>query len=231
MLLIIPDKPDGERDAVASAWGEEGGTVLRLARFWEPPPVEPLLVRVYGPDTFCLVVAQKLGLELVSPPDDLVLRVGEADLKRRIVRETLGGLQDFPAFVKPLVPKLFRAGVYASQEALLVECRGLEDSTELLVAEPVTILCEARAFVLRGQLQSCAVYEGEGSLAEARSFLSGLAERLVLPVTCVLDAALIEGRGWALLEANATWGAGLNGCDARSILPCLKAAVARDRER
>ncbi len=31
--------------------------------------------------------------------------------------------------------------------------------------------------------------------------------------------------GWAFLEANATWGAGLNGCDPVAVLPCLAAAT------
>ena len=42
-------------------------------------------------------------------------------------------------------------------------------------------------------------------------------------MTWVLDAALI--RGWALLEANAAWGAGLNGCDPRGAMACIAEAT------
>ena len=67
LTLIIPDKPDPERDSVANAWENSGGTVLRLGRFWDPPELISADVRVYGNDTFCLVLAQKLCLDLISP--------------------------------------------------------------------------------------------------------------------------------------------------------------------
>src|SRR5687767_8174705 len=82
LLLLIPDKDDEERAAIADVWAAAHGEVLRLGRFWEPPQVEPRRVRVYGNDTFCLVLAQKLSLELVSPPDDLLLRLEPTHLKR-----------------------------------------------------------------------------------------------------------------------------------------------------
>ena len=72
LTLLIPDKSDVERDAVAAAWERAGGEVLRLGRFWEPPSLEAASVRVYGNDTFGLVLAQKLGLALISPADDLL---------------------------------------------------------------------------------------------------------------------------------------------------------------
>lgn len=54
--LLIPEKADPERDAVASAWEEAGGVALRFGRFWDPPPLDKERVRVYGNDTFCLVL-------------------------------------------------------------------------------------------------------------------------------------------------------------------------------
>ena len=41
--LLIPDKPDVERDAVATAFETGGGAVHRIARFWDPPIFEPSL--------------------------------------------------------------------------------------------------------------------------------------------------------------------------------------------
>ena len=61
LTLVIPDKPDVERDAVAASWHAQGGTVLRLGRFWEPPALDVATIRVYGNETFALVLAQKLG--------------------------------------------------------------------------------------------------------------------------------------------------------------------------
>jgi hypothetical protein len=45
-----------------------------------------------------------------------------------------------------------------------------------------------------------------------------------LPRSCVLDVGLLDRGGWVLIEANAAWGSGLNGCDAAAVLPCIEAA-------
>lgn len=228
LTLLIPEKADPERDAVARAWREGGGSVLRIDRFWSPPEVDRQRVRLYGNDTFCLVLAQKLGLELVSPPDDLLLTVDPVWLQRELHGSTLEGAARaaFPRFIKPLVPKQFRARVYRGPAELEEECRGLTANTAVLSAEGVEIQAEARAFVLDQQVRTCSLYEGgEGPAPEAEAFLSAFAHATPLPRTCVLDAALIRGRGWALLEANATWGAGLNGCDPTQAVACIAEAT------
>ncbi|WP_164000977.1 ATP-grasp domain-containing protein [Pyxidicoccus caerfyrddinensis] len=227
LTLLIPDKADPERDAVALTWEAGGGTVLRLGRFWSPPDVDRTRVRLYGNDTFCLVLAQKLGLSLVSPPDDLLLKVDASLVKREVRGATLEQVasEAFPRFIKPLVPKVFRAAVWPGPEALAEECRGLAPETPVLSSEVASLRAEARGWVLDGRVRTCAVYEGEGSVAEAEAFLATVARAAPLPRTCVLDAALVEGRGWALLEANAAWGAGLNGCDAAEAARCITEAT------
>jgi hypothetical protein len=42
----------------------------------------------------------------------------------------------------------------------------------------------------------------------------------------VVDVGLIAGRGWAVIEFNAAWGAGLNGCDPEKVLPAILEASA-----
>jgi hypothetical protein len=54
--LLISDKPDVERDALAKSFERCGGVVHRIGRFWDPPTFEPSTVRVYGADAFCLVL-------------------------------------------------------------------------------------------------------------------------------------------------------------------------------
>ncbi|WP_342378170.1 ATP-grasp domain-containing protein [Myxococcus stipitatus] len=226
LQLLIPAKADPERDAVARAWEVGGGTVLRVDRFWSPPEVEPAKTRVYGNDTFCLVLAQKLGLTLESPVDDLLLSVDASWLGREVLGSTLEQVVTgpFPRFIKPQVPKLFRARVWNEPEALLAECRGLDPKTLVLSSEVVDLRAEARAWVLDGHVVTCALYEGEGHVSTARSFLDTVARQTRLPPACVLDAAWVEGSGWVLLEANAAWGAGLNGCDASEAARCIAAA-------
>ena len=227
LTLLIPDKADTERDAIAREWESRGGTVLKLGRFWSPPDVDRARVRLYGNDTFCLVLAQKLGLTLVSPPDDLLLTVDASLLKREVRGATLEQVasEAFPRFIKPLVPKVFRAAVWPGPEALAEECRGLAPDTPVLSSDVVSLRAEARAWVLDVRVRTCAVYEGDGSVTEAEAFLATVAREAALPRTCVLDAALVEGQGWALLESNAAWGAGLNGCDAAKAVHCIAEAT------
>lgn len=226
LTLLLPDKADVERDAVADAWVAAGGKAERIGRFWDPPAYAAGSVRLYGNDTFCLVLAQKLSLELISPPDDLPLSLPEAFVKRRLLASSLGdvGALDYPAFIKPLVPKLFKAAVYRSHADLLAECRGLDGGTGVLVSDIVTFESEVRIFILHGQVLDLAVYEGHAMQDEARAFAEQVSQQECLPAACVLDVGWIAGRGWAVIEANAAWGAGLNGCDAAKVLPAIAAA-------
>jgi ATP-grasp domain-containing protein len=143
--LLISDKPDVERDSVAEAFARCGGAVHRIGRSWDPPYVDPSSVRVYGADSFCLVLQQKLGFTLCSPNDDLLLRVPPDSLKRTISRQNLGETRaiTFPVFIKPVTPKQFRGAVYASHDQLTEECRGLPSDTAIFVSEPVTLTTEA----------------------------------------------------------------------------------------
>jgi hypothetical protein len=231
LILVVPAKGDDERDRVAEAWRAEGGEVLALDRFWEPPPLERSRVRLYGADAFCLVLAQKLNLTLLSPPDDLLLHLDREALGRSVQGGIFANARtlSYPTFIKPQVPKLFRAGVYDSPEALSRECTGLEPDAALLISEVVRFVAEVRAFVLDGEVRTCALYEGTASLPDAEVFVRSVVKRmstaLALPETYVLDVGLIEGHGWAVIEANATWGAGLNGCNPGEVARCIARAT------
>lgn len=226
-LLLLPDKADIERDAVAHAWQAHGGRVRRLGKFWQPSALDSARVCLYGNDTFCLVIAQKLGLQLVSPDDAILMQCPPQLLQREVHLRELGtlGTRDFPLFVKSLVPKLFRSAVYDTLATLERQCQGLEASTAVLTSEVVHFVAEARSFIHQRQVLDCAIYEDQADLQDARSCVEALVRSLPLPETCVLDVGLIEGKGWAFLEANASWGAGLNGCDPTKVLPAIKAAT------
>jgi hypothetical protein len=228
LILVTPSKPDVERDAVAQAWLDGGGTVERLDRFWEPPGyLDRNLVRLYGNDTFCLVVAQKLNLALLSPDERILASAPDFLVKRRVSLAQLAVLEPgvFPVFVKPVVPKQFRAAVYASLAELERECRGLEKNTEILVSDIVRLHAEARAFMLDSVIRTVSVYQGAGNDDQAAYFAERVIQALELPRTCVVDVGLIDDGTWVFIEANATWGAGLNGCNATAAAACVAAAT------
>jgi hypothetical protein len=225
-ILVIPARADVERDQVASAWAATGGDVTRLARFWEPPRLERSRVRVYGDDTFCLVLAEVLGLVLVSPPDDLLLNLDQPMLGRDVGAVALADAAsiEFPRFVKPIVPKQFPAGVYEDWGSLDAVTQGLEPDAVLIQSEPVHFAAEARVFVLDGEVAAAGLYEGAAPLDHVRSCIAAVGDWIALPSTVVLDLGWLDGR-WVVIEANATWGAGLNGCDAAAVIACIAAAT------
>jgi len=127
-------------------------------------------------------------------------------------------------FVKPVMPKQFRGAVYESNEELEAECRGLPPETAILVAETLAFTAEVRTFVLEGVVLDAAVYEGTSDGTGAVAFVGALANSMLLPRTVVVDVGLIDGRGWAVIESNAAWGAGLNGCNAERVLEAIVSA-------
>jgi hypothetical protein len=130
----------------------------------------------------------------------------------------------YPVFIKPVVPKQFAAAVWPSAQAVTIATQGLAADTEIIVSSVATFVAEARAFVLDGHVRACAVYEGAADVEDARRFAEHIASNVELPRTCVVDVGLLEDRTWAIVECNATWGAGLNGCDAPSVIECIAAA-------
>jgi hypothetical protein len=227
LTLVIPAREDTERDAVAAAWVGRGWNVCRLERFWEPPMLDRTEVRLYGDMTFCLFLAERLGLELISPPDDLLLRVDARWLGRDIQGMMLENAlkRPYPMFVKSVVPKLFRAAVYDDPSDLEQETMGLAGDTLVLVSELVGFSSEARCLVLQNEVVSAAIYEGNASVGEPASFAQNFADAHAVAATYILDVGWIDRHGWAVIEANAVWGGGLNGCDPEAMVDCLAVAT------
>ena len=223
---MIPAVADVERDQVARAWAAAGGDVKRLARFWEPPRFDRGCVRLYGNDTFCLVLAEVLGLVLVSPPDDFLLNLDQCMLGRDVRAVALSDAAsiEFPRFVKPIVPKQFPARVYEDWDTLDAVTRGLDPGAVVIHSEPVHFEAEARVFVRDGEVAAAGLYEGTAPLDRVPACIAAVTNRISLPPTVVLDLGWLDGR-WVVVEANATWGAGLNGCDATAVIACIATAT------
>ncbi len=230
LTLLIPEKPDLERDEVALAFDSAGGTVLRLGRFWDPPPLTVEAVRVYGNETFCLVLQERLGLALQTPADDLSTTVPSKFLRRSLSKRRLDQVSGatFPLFIKSLVPKQIPSRLYATAHELSDVSSGMQPTSELLVSEPVCFVAEVRSFVLDGEILDAALYEGVASLEDARDFIRQLVAAVPQPRAVVIDVGLLADNSWALVEFNAAWGAGLNGCNASRVLPAIVAASVLD---
>ncbi len=195
---------------------------------------EPVL---YGEALFGPTLAEQLGIQLSNPPEDWLVRLPVEYKHREISLTTLGlaRVKDEAAFVKPPNDKSFPAGVYLGTE-LPVE---YEDDMPVLVSDIVTWEKEFRCFVLNRQLRTYSLYSRFGEFQrdtdfvstpeedqQVEAFVAGLLadERIDLPKASVVDVGLISGRGWACVEQNAAWGAGIYGCNPIAVLEVIRHA-------
>src|SRR5205823_5643490 len=101
----------------------------------------------------------------------------------------------------------------------------------VLLSEPVAWEAEYRCFVLGRRVVASSAYLRGGQPArdedgcwvsppEEQADADAFASRLLadpavgVPPAFVLDVGRVEGRGWAVVEANPAFGSGLYGCDA-----------------
>lgn len=109
----------------------------------------------------------------------------------------------------------------------------------VLISEVVSWENEFRCFILDRMLQTFSIYARFGELQQEtgyehseneeqglRRFLTELlADSSVhLPRATVIDIGWITGRGWAVIEQNAAWGAGIYACDPEQCLAVIRHA-------
>lgn len=228
-ILLIPNKPDIERDKVAKAWLESGGEVLRIEKFWKKPVTNDKRVTLYGFDTFCLVLAQILDLELRMPKDEIIAGLPKAFVTRDLAIKTISESETitFPIFIKPVQPKLFVAKVFQSLTEFQTVITDLQSDVKLICSSIIKVEKEVRAFILENSIADLAFYEGDGDLNAAYIFIEDFLQKNTsnLPKTYVLDIGYNEKEGWFIIEFNSSWGAGLNGCSAEKVIKCIRIAT------
>ena len=143
-------------------------------------------------------------------------RPPERHRKRRIEKRTLGEARALtePAFVKPADGRKGFEGAVHTGAADLPSAP--PDDTPVLVADPVTWEIEVRCFILEGRV--------------AGLYVAELLAEVDVPPAIVIDIGRIEGRGWAVVEANSAWGAGVDGCAPQRVLDVsARACIPRAR--
>ncbi|WP_265596383.1 ATP-grasp domain-containing protein [Verrucomicrobium sp. BvORR106] len=233
---VTPDSVTVWRECVRRGW-----EVQRLSSWRIPSEFkeQPKRFIVYAEPLFAEAVADQLDCVLVEPPPDWLEKLPERYRKRRVQVSTLGRTRGLggPLFVKPAEGKSFEAKVYRSP-ADLPEIGTFDESLPVLCSEPVTWELEVRCFVRDRKLASLSPYWRRGELAQSADgswpFLPGEAEEalafaeslladseVMLPPAFVLDVGITREVGWAVVEGNPCWGAGLYGCDVAAVLDSL----------
>ena len=194
-------------------------------------------------------IAQQLGVSLINPSDDWLTTLPEEYRKRwiylttlqeirRYSREEITSRSPITAFMKPPNDKSFPARVYSATDLPT----DYSADTPVLVSEIVEWDKEFRCFILNRCLKTFSVYLRNGELQsennfthtkeeefEVRNFIQTILSdnRVEIPSATVIDVGVIKGRGWAVVEQNAAWGAGLYGCNPTQVLQVLRYAVVR----
>lgn len=111
------------------------------------------------------------------------------------------------------------------------------DDMSVLVSDIVRWEAEFRCFILDRTLMTYSIYARQGELQNSDSstqaeqaglllFIEQLLadSRVDLLQATVVDVGLIAGAGWAVVEQNAAWGAGIYGCDPEKVLKVIEHA-------
>ena len=229
-ILLIPEKTDIERDLVAKHWKKNGGEIKKIGKFWVQPNIDiNKRITIYGIDTFSLVLAQVIGVNLIEPKDERISEINYKWLKRKISIMNIKDVSklQFPTFIKPVKPKSFKSAIYKNIDDFFEETKGIEKKEKIIQSDIIKIESEVRAFILNNEILDLAIYEGNSDLSFARSFLNEfLNNNLIdLPKTYVIDLGYNKIDDWFIIEFNSSWGAGLNSCNPNKVIKGIREAT------
>ncbi|MEM7712182.1 MAG: ATP-grasp domain-containing protein [Cyanobacteria bacterium P01_A01_bin.68] len=224
------------RTAIALGWEVERLLNWRLSDKLKSAS-EPVL---YLEALMAEPIAQQLGIRLINPSDDWLTTLPKEYPKRWNYLTTLGELRPLTitAFIKPPNDKSFPARVYSATDLPT----DYSDNTPVLVSEIVEWDKEFRCFILNRCLKTFSVYLRDGKLQSENNFTHTEEEelglrnfiqtilsdnRVEIPSATVIDVGVIKGKGWAVVEQNAAWGAGLYGCNPTQVLEVIRRAVVK----
>ncbi|SMC16424.1 protein of unknown function [Andreprevotia lacus DSM 23236] len=237
--LIFTPRYSEDSQLLWKAASQQGWHTERLTGWRVPDHLQGRSDAVfYGEALFGPMLAEQLGLDLLQPPEDWLVPLPHEYRLRDIALSTLAEARRLTAraFIKPPNDKSFPAAVYEGAG----QPEGYDDAMPVLVAEVVQWQAEFRCFVLDRQVKAYSLYSRLGELQREQGFASTPDEqaqmlafaqtlladpRVDLPRATVVDIGLIAGRGWACVEQNAAWGAGIYGCDPQSVLNVLQHAA------
>ncbi|TDD29489.1 DUF4343 domain-containing protein [Actinomadura sp. KC06] len=247
-LLVLSPRYTSDSKVLRAASGRVGWKAERLGGWRAPGRLRGQDVVLYGEPTFVEVIAAQVGVALLDVPTDWLPGLPQRHLRRTVGVSTLGDVRRTlaePTFVKPADGrKAFEGKVYAAPGDLPGR-DVLPDDTPVFVCEPVRWDVEFRCHVLDGEVLTMSPYLLDGELAltdeghwqapdgdvqEAKQYVTEVLSEVPVPPATVLDIGRIRDRGWAVVEANAAWGAGLYGCDPEQVLQVLARSCVRQGE-
>jgi hypothetical protein len=240
--LILTPRMTEDSIALWRAAGRLGWGVERMTRFRPPEDFkidEPVL---YVEALTAPLFAEALGVSVSKPPEDWLPKLPYEYRSRDVQLMPLSEARklDEPRFIKPPNDKSFRAAVYQNGREVPSDYL---DEMAVLVSAVVTWEVEFRCFILDRKIRTFSVYLRNGKVqrevgfphsdqeeAQLLAFMEKVLadERVDLPRATVVDAGIIAGSGWAVVEQNAAWGSGIYGCDPEQVLEVLRYSLTRN---
>lgn len=232
-----PDSNSLRKAALARGW-----EVVRWPNWQLPPGVDPKAhACLYASPLFAERVSQLTWLEFPEPANDWLPNLSLELVQRQIQATTLSQAREMRkrAFYKPASFKVFKAGVYSCGSELPNESEA-DGSTQVLISEVVHWESEFRFFILDGEVLTGSVYFRDGESAQVDGQWPSSCEEMdaardtavkayntggELPRSVVIDTGHIRGAGWAVIEANPSWGSGLYGSDPDLALDVIAQSV------
>jgi hypothetical protein len=191
-------------------------------------------------------VARRLDAMLLGCSSNWLVNLPDLFSKRRLqllsLREALG-VQD-RLFIKPALGKSFDAAVRTGP-SLVSQTAHLPPGLLVHVSEPVEWETEYRCFAREQEVVTLSPYRRgsvtfssyesplqgpDHELKAAAEFAGSVLKAVPCPKAFVLDVGNIKGRGWAVVEPNECWGAGVYGCMPQKVLEVLLAATVPRRK-
>lgn len=241
--LILSARYTTDSQLLRQAARDQGWETVRIEGASVPDWFEPgqeLALFYTAPHAFD--IAEQVSRMLLGCDPAWITRLPEEFLLRRVRLMTLGealGVGE-PQFIKHSVSKAFPAMVYDS--ASLAEATAkLLPGALVHVVEPVDWEVEYRCFVLEGQVTAISPYRRHDRIREdhvgdmgappaeqeaALRFANSVLGSSAYPAAFVLDVGIISGRGWAVVEVNECWAAGIYSCNPGQVLRTLLRASA-----
>ncbi|MFN8552609.1 MAG: ATP-grasp domain-containing protein [Candidatus Obscuribacterales bacterium] len=247
MDLFLSPRHNQSSAAIESAAKEVGWNVHRLTNWRVPESYHASAsgITAYGEPLFVAAIADALELALIEPTFSWLSNLPAKYLKRKVELTTLGEARrlNLKTFAKPADDKCFAAKVYESGAAIEAS-QLLPETSPVIVSDVVDWELECRYFVLERKVMCSSPYSFDGELiddsfveadnsANERSiFIESLLEdeTVPLPPACVVDIGLIRGKGWAVVEANPAFGAGIYQCEPARVLPVLARSLVLRRD-
>ena len=154
--LILSPRYSDDSITLRRAAIDLGWDVMRLASWRCPEDFEPDEPVLHAEPLFNTAVAEQLGLTLIEPPEDFLVRLPREYVGRDVRLLTAAEARTLPGpvFLKPPNQKTFPAKVYASG----AELPQMPGDDPVLASEPVEWAAEFRFFIRDRRVRAWSPY-------------------------------------------------------------------------